>query len=116
MDADAAVKGSWLRTASPIFRAVAIAFAFVLLIAAAVVIGDTSTWHLSRAKRAAPADMKSNPNVGHLRIPLPDRKTCREMAFNRVTGQVIDTTDAPCAVPPELLRRAPGNFVWGGSK
>ncbi len=102
--------------ASPVVRAVAITLAFALLIGAAVVVGDTSTWSFNRTKPVKPAEMKGSPNIGHSRIPLPDGKTCRETVFNRVTGQLMDSADVPCAVPAEIARKAPGNFVWGGSK
>lgn len=114
MDAGAAEKESW--AANPTVRAVAMTLAFALLIGAAVIVGDTSTLNFIRTKPAKPSEMKGNPNIGHSRIPLPDGKTCRETVFNRVTGQPIDSLDVPCAVPAEIVRKTPGNFVWGGTK
>jgi hypothetical protein len=114
MDADAAEKESG--ATSTVFRGVAIMIAFALLVGVAVVIGDTSAFNLMRTKPAKPSEMKGNPNIGHSRIPLPDGKTCRETIFNRLTGQPIDSVDVPCTVPPEIVRKTPGNFVWGGTK
>lgn len=103
---------SWMTTAGPFLRVSVLAFA--LLIAAAVVVGDTSRWDFLRLQRVAKPDLASN--AGRSRTPLSDGKTCREIVFDRVTGHILETTDAPCSVPADIARRNPGNFVWGGSK
>ena len=100
-------------TAEPIVRYSAIAFAILLLLAAAVMFGEAN-WDFSRTQRSAAS--LSSPNASRSRVPLSDGKTCRELIFNRVTGQILEANDAPCSAPAELTRRAPGNFVWGGSK
>jgi len=100
-----------------IFRTTIVCITFAAVFGAALGIDRILRSGPTEAEMTTAERIKADTTT-RSRIPLADGKTCREMVFDRNTGNIIESTTALCSSmePQPKQQRIQHDFSWGGRR